>query len=311
MTIEVKQYSLSEKDVWNEFVTNSKNGTFILYRDYLEYHADRFQDHSLLFYLKGKLIAILPANKKDDRLVSHEGLTYGGLIMSTYTKISHVIEIVEVLKNYLRTNCFQELVYKKIPYIYSGYPADEDIYALFNAGAQQCACSIASCIYPTHNINYSELRRRGISKALKHDLTIRQSNSFSTFWAILETNLATKYKTTPTHSLQEIEYLAELYPNNIILYEVSAQSGLLGGCIIYKTKYVFHIQYIASTKEGQRLGALDFLFDRLITENKDLIFDFGTSTENNGLILNQNLIFQKEGFGARAVTYNTYKLKIE
>ena len=41
------------------------------------------------------------------------------------------------------------------------------------------------------------------------------------------------------------------------------------------------------------------------------IFDFGQSTENSGYILNENLIFQKEGFGGRGVMYNVYEYTIE
>ena len=35
-------------------------------------------------------------------------------------------------------------------------------------------------------------------------------------------------------------------------------------------------------------------------------FDFGKSTERHGEYLNEQLIFQKEGFGGRAVCYDTY-----
>ena len=37
-------------------------------------------------------------------------------------------------------------------------------------------------------------------------------------------------------------------------------------------------------------------------------FDFGVSTENGGGYLNEGLIFQKEGFGARSVVYDTYEM---
>ena len=45
----------------------------------MEYHSGRFKDYSLMVYSdKGKLLTILPANYRNDRLYSHEGLTFGG-----------------------------------------------------------------------------------------------------------------------------------------------------------------------------------------------------------------------------------------
>jgi hypothetical protein len=38
-----------------------------------------------------------------------------------------------------------------------------------------------------------------------------------------------------------------------------------------------------------------------------MYLDFGKSTETHSDILNENLIYQKEGFGARAVCYDTYE----
>ena len=46
----------------------------------MEYHNDRFEDFSLMVYKNGKLIALLPANKKDNIVYSHQGLSYGGVV---------------------------------------------------------------------------------------------------------------------------------------------------------------------------------------------------------------------------------------
>lgn len=309
--IEIRRYNIALKTIWDQFVSNAKNGTFLLYRDYIEYHANRFEDHSLLFFCKNKLIAILPANLKDNQtLISHEGLTYGGLVMSSYTKTIHAITIFELLKNYMAQNKITTLIYKKLPAIYTTAAAEEDLYALFRAGAQLTNRSVSSCIYPQHEIKYSQLRQRCLNKAKKFDLQIRQNNHFHNFWDVLEANLRLKHKTVATHNVEEIEYLASKFPQNIILYEVLANDTLLGGFVLYKTDQVNHIQYIASTKEGRDIGALDFLFDRFIVESQkeNRILDFGTSTENKGYLLNESLIAQKEGFGARAITYDTYQL---
>ncbi|MGG6545868.1 UNVERIFIED_CONTAM: GNAT family N-acetyltransferase, partial [Prevotella sp. 15_C9] len=40
------RYSAGDKERWDRFVRRSKNGTFLMQRDYMDYHADRFQDCS-------------------------------------------------------------------------------------------------------------------------------------------------------------------------------------------------------------------------------------------------------------------------
>jgi hypothetical protein len=39
-------------------------------------------------------------------------------------------------------------------------------------------------------------------------------------------------------------------------------------------------------------------------------FDLGASNENNGRVLNEGLMDQKEGFGGRAVAHEFYRLSV-
>ena len=77
--IEIHRYTAAYHRDWNDFVSESSNGTFLFLREYMEYHADRFTDYSLLVYDGNKLLALLPANRSGDVLYSHAGLTYGGV----------------------------------------------------------------------------------------------------------------------------------------------------------------------------------------------------------------------------------------
>src|SRR2546422_7305996 len=77
----VEMYADSKKEAWDNFVLGSKNGTFLFLRDYMDYHRDRFVDHSLVVSLDdGTPLSLLPANRVADTLVSHGGLTYGGVV---------------------------------------------------------------------------------------------------------------------------------------------------------------------------------------------------------------------------------------
>lgn len=307
---EISRYSADEKDVWNDFVDRSKNGTFLFNRNYMDYHADRFCDFSLMFYYKDKLYAVLPANIRDGVLYSHQGLTYGGLIMGNDAKAADICSLFTELNEYLRLNDVRNVVYKAVPWIYSRYMAEEDLYALTNVcHARIVARDISSAIVLDDRIKFSELRRRGRNKARRNGVTIELSDDVATFWNILDNNLESKYGVAPVHSCAELELLMGRFPSNIKLYMAYHGGEALGGVVVYLCGQVVHTQYISASPEGKRLGALDLLFDTLIESCSGLFryFDFGRSTENGGHYLNEALIFQKEGFGARGVCYDTYE----
>ena len=79
-TVTVRRYTSEHAETWNRFVEICRNGTFLHDRRYMEYHADRFDDHSLMFMCEDELIAIMPAHIKNGTFCSHNGLTYGGLL---------------------------------------------------------------------------------------------------------------------------------------------------------------------------------------------------------------------------------------
>lgn len=91
------RYTPALKAEWDAAVEASRNGTFLFRRDYLEYHADRFPDCSYLFFLKGKVIALLPAHRRGDMLCSHAGLTYGGLILSPSATSERVLTLFDLM----------------------------------------------------------------------------------------------------------------------------------------------------------------------------------------------------------------------
>ena len=133
--INVLKYEPELKDQWNNFVFNSKNGIFLFYRDYLEYHSDRFHDHSLLFIKNKKIVGLLPANTRKNTLYSHEGLTFGGIISGFDMKTPLMMEIFDRFIEHCKNEDKTEIVYKVIPNIYHLVPAEEDLYALFRYDA--------------------------------------------------------------------------------------------------------------------------------------------------------------------------------
>lgn len=312
--MKIKLYSSEYKDAWDKFVRTSKNGTFLFYRDFIEYHADRFRDYSLMFYLNDVLVALMPGHMEDRVFYSHKGLTYGGLIMGDKTTAANVLSIFEYLTTTFRHQGIRKIIYKAVPHIYHIRPAEEDLYALFRYKATLTSCSISSSILLSDRAKYSDLRKRGVKKALKNNLIVKKTTDYSGFWQILSRNLKDKYETEPVHSLAEINYLKSKFPRNIHLFTVgnTDSSSIIGGCLVFETERVAHVQYVAATEEGKRLGAIDLVIDHIINTAfaHKTYFDYGTSTEDGGWHLNENLIHQKEGFGARGTVYNIYTIDL-
>lgn len=308
--VEVVRYSDRYKLEWDAFVHASKNGTFMLLRDYIEYHADRFKDHSLLFYHKDKLIAVLPANAAEGELHSHAGLSYGGIVSGRNMKAPLMLQLFDALVAYCREQGFKRLYYKAIPHIYHQLPAEEDLYALFRSGAvlyRRDLNSVISCERSTH---YSKDRRWRLSQAKRNEFAICQTETFTPFMKLVEEQLQVKYNLKPVHTAGEIIKLAKLFPGNIQLYTAHIEGEIAAGAILYETPQVAHAQYIGSSAKGSALGASSVLIDHLLTEvyPHKKYFSFGVSTEQQGLYLNEGLVRNKESYGARTVVHDFYRL---
>ena len=307
---EIKPYSPEMKSEWDAFVGASKNGLFLFFRDYMDYHHDRFEDYSIVVYRQNKLYALLPANISHDVLYTHQGLTFGGLIVNEYFTAAESITVFKLINTYLRNEGIRKVVYKAIPWLYHQQPAEEDLYAIYRTtNAKLVARDISTAIQLDMPLAYNEMRNRGIKKALHHGIMVEESNRWTDFWEVLTANLQTKYHVSPVHSLSEIRMLKARFPNNIRLFTAQLNNRVLGGTVVYEYGNVAHTQYISASLEGKKLHALDLLLDKLIHEvyQDKTWFDFGKSTEQQGTILNEGLIFQKESFGGRAVCYDWYE----
>ena len=280
----------------------------------MEYHADRFTDFSLLVFKKGKVIAVLPANISENIVYSHQGLTYGGLVLQKKTKLKEAAAIFSGILQFLYEAGIEKLQIKMLPKIYNILPADEMDYLLFITDAARLRTDVLSVIDNQNPLKIAPNRMEGVKKAEKNELRIVEENDFEPFWEkILIPNLALRHQALPVHSLGEIIELAKKFPKNIIQFNVYNNNIIVGGATIFETDTVSHVQYISANEDKQSLGTLDFLFEYLISKRfKDKrFFDFGTSNENQGKNINEGLLYWKECFGARSIAQCFYEVKTE
>jgi len=281
---------------------------FLFERGYMDYHADRFEDASLLVEDDGALVAALPANGDGTTVWSHQGLTFGGLLSSGAMGARRTLEAFEAVSEWLRAAGVTKLVYKAPPHIYQATPADEDLYALFRGGGRLVRRDLAAAINLAQPSAYRKGRKASLKKAREGGLQPHRSDDFAAFMAIEEETLA-RHGATPTHSADELALLAGRFPHAITLHVVQDVAGV----VVYRTPVLDHVQYIGSTERGRELGAVDLLVDALIERARadgKRWFDFGISTTDDGRHLNEGLARNKESYGARGVAYDRYELDL-
>ncbi len=312
--LSVVRYAPQLAGMWNTFVAQAKNATFLFDRGYMDYHADRFKDHSILILEDGAIVAAFPANETEGgRVVSHGGLTFGGLAMNREVCVDQAIRHWVAFCRYYRDSGFREILYKQVPAIYCDPVAHEDDYFLFHLDARLVRRDLSFVIDSRCRLPYQKRRERMIAKGRKSDVEIRESRDFAPFWdEVLRPNLKSRFGTEPVHSRDEMSLLASRFPTNIRMHEAWMGGKIVAGAVIFVTPRVAHSQYISASPEGRDSGAVDLLFADLVEtvyRSKDY-FSFGTSNEIEGRQVNAGLADWKEGFGARAHSKDFYLLEL-
>ena len=263
-------------------------------------------------FIRGEaLVGLVPSNLVEDKLYSHQGLTYGGLVLNSKSKLVDVSAYFSAVLSFLNAEGINSLHIKTLPAIYHLIPSDELQYLLFITEAKLLRTDISSTIELSNALKIRSNRMEGVKKAKKHNLRITEGTDFDTFWnEILVPNLKERHNAAPVHSLDEIKSLNLSFPNNILQFNVYDGTKLVAGATIFDTKNVTHVQYISANADKQTLGSLDFLFEYLIKTRfgDKKYFDFGTSNENSGKNVNKGLQYWKECFGARSIVHQTYEV---
>ncbi|WGF91284.1 GNAT family N-acetyltransferase [Aequorivita marisscotiae] len=310
----IKKYNPSHKKLWDSFVKEAKNATFLFQRDFMDYHSDRFTDHSLLVFKGEKLVAVLPANISGSELHSHQGLSYGGLVLSKKCTFPETLAIFKNVLAFLNREGVAVLKLKLIPKIYHQLPSDEIDYLLFLTQASLTRRDITSCVNNENSLKIkSSNRLRGIKKGVKNELEVKEEAKFKAYWnEVLEPNLMQVHNQKPVHSSAEIELLQSRFPENIKQFNVYKDDEIVAGATIFETSNVAHAQYISANEMGRQTGGLDFLFNHLLEHfSHKKYFDFGIVNEAQGLKVNKGLLHWKETFGGRSITHDFYEVKTE
>lgn len=313
--LSIVRYTADKAELWNHFNKQSKNSLFMFDRKYMDYHQDRFKDHSLLFYDDDKLVAILPMSEHGDMLISHGGLTYGGFITDTRMKQHTMMDCFSELQKYAKGNGFRCIRYKCIPHIYHSQPAEEDRFSLFANGAHLVTVDVSTYVNLANPLKMPKGRKAQISRARREGVRIEEltgSEDFIRFIDLENEVLTERHDVRAVHTGGELKMLHDRFPENIHLFAALKDETLIAGTVIYEYEQVVHTQYMAANTEARTIGALDLTIATVIEKFKDqkTWLDFGISTEHGKIYLNEGLCAQKEGFGGRTGVYEIWELPL-
>ncbi|MBT5956673.1 MAG: GNAT family N-acetyltransferase [Candidatus Marinimicrobia bacterium] len=322
MSITIKRYTSVDSQKWDDFVQSSNNGTLFHYRSFLTYHIDRkFEDHSLIFLKKGKIIVLLSAAEVMDGekkiLYSHPGATFGGLVYSQSLSFKDSMNIGELLKNYANENEFNIIRITMPPIIYSAVPSDYFEFSLLKIGAYPEKSEMSSVVnlnLPKNEIeaNVKSSHRQAERKAERHGIIVKESNDYETFHSILAQNLELRHEVRPTHSLDELQKLVKLFPEKITLHTAHYNDNMLAGIVNFvcnnNTVLAFYICHDHQFQDHRSLNLLFLhVFDWAINGGYKF-YDFGIFTVNEEP--NYGLARFKENFGANGYFRKTLRIDI-
>lgn len=317
MTLEIDSYKSSSAARWDSFCSASINGTFLHSRHFLSYHGDRFTDASVLIEESGELVGIFPAAvalADDELIVSHPGATFGGIVHQGRLAGMKMLDAITALKRHYASLGYRRLLYKAVPHIHMQAQAQDDLYALYRLRAERVRCDLSCAIDLANRRPPSERRRRSLRKALRATTVSRDSSLIGELWRVLEGNLARKHDARPVHSLHEIRLLQSRFPEEIHVRCGLVDGKVEGGVVLFNSSRAWHAQYIASSERGYESSVLDAVFDSVIAEAGERgarYFDFGTSNEAGGEILNDGLYRFKHEFGGGGVAHEFYQINLD
>ena len=309
----VRIYSSEYFELWNAFISTAKNATFLFHRDFMEYHADRFEDFSLLVFEGEKLVSVIPANRVGQTIFSHQGLTYGGFVFSDDLVTFEIDLIIAEVILYLKENQIKEFSIKEIVSIYLKEGKMETQQSLVKNGAELVETKMNLAIDFNSNFKVSKSKLKHYNRIKSIGLSIRNEENLTDFWnKVLCPRLEQKFNIKPVHSLKEIIGLKNKFPENIYQYSVYKDEEILAGITVFKTNTVIKSQYGATTEKGEKYRALDYLYITLIDKYKSQLdfFDMGTVNDNSELGYNFGLLNQKKELGCDLFEQKYFKIVI-
>jgi hypothetical protein len=318
--MEIKKFIEEQSDLWEKIVKNANNGTIFHTRKFLSYHPQgRFTDHSLIFYKKDKPYILFPAAEKEYDgkrfLISHPGSSYGSFVTPEDISFSNSYVLVESLIKYAKKQKFNGIRITPPPTIYNRRLSNYIEFVLIQHDFTYLKREVSSILFLEKTIEqnlakFKPSHRQAVRKAIKAGVKVHESDNFDEFYKILKNNLKIRHNVIPTHTLDELLKLKELFPEKIHLFGAFFDDKMVAGVVNFiATPDVVLAFYISHNEEYQETRALNLLFYTIFDwaiKEQHKVFDFGIFTVNEEP--NFGLARFKENFGSSGMFRDTFEI---
>lgn len=322
MAVEVIRYTEETKRRWEKFVQTANNGTLFHTRKFLSYHPPgRFEDHSLFFSEKNHVLAVFPAAMKvveGNRIISsHCGASYGGFVCQENLSVQSAFDLVDALIDYASNEGFYSIEMTFPPVIYLKRPSHYLDFALYRSGFTYKKREVSSVIpldfSPEETLHqFKPEARTAYRKSVKSGIRVEESEDLAAFYPILRKNLSMRHNVTPTHTLEELERLKQLFPNRIRHFGAFLKDRMVAGVTNFlcndRVVLAFYISHDEAYQEYRPVNHLFYEIIRWSLEHGYRFLDFGIFTVNEDP--NWGLGKFKESFGARGILRETFIKKL-
>lgn len=317
--MEIIEYEERYRESWDKFVEKSNNGTIFHLQKFLDYHPrGRFENRHFLIQKRGKIISVIPAAQINTRegkiLVSHPGASYGGFVFGEELGIKDSIVMVERLLEFLRQRGFKKMILTQPPLIYHKILSNYVDFALWTSRTKYLKRELSAVIETEEDplSTFKQEARTAVRKAIRSGVNVRESQDYGQFYEILKLNLKMRHNVNPTHSLDELLWLARAFPKRIRLFCAYYEEKLIGGIVVFVcNERVVLAFYISHIEEYQSLRPVNLLIYELIRwaeQHGYRYLDLGTFTLE--MKPDFGLAKFKENFRARGIFRDTLLIEL-
>jgi len=235
----------------------------------MDYHSDRFVDFSLMVKKENDIVAVLPANKSTDELISHQGLTYGGLITRKGLDVESIKAVVNALLTFLKDAGFKFIEIRELPTFYQCDLSHYVLNALIDDTTTIIGANKVLAIDYNKPLSIHKTKLKHYRKNKDKGFEIKEEDNFDEFWnQVLVPRLKDRHNTKPVHTLQEISLLKSRFNDGIKQFNIYLKGQILAGITIFDKGQIVKSQYGATTALGETERALEYLFIDLIHKYK-------------------------------------------
>jgi Acetyltransferase (GNAT) domain len=319
----IHEYKPKYREEWDRFVDESNIGTMFHKQAFLDYHTPgRFEFFNLMFRRGDQLVGVMPAGLKDNGTVlwSPVGASYGSVVVKDISfEIS--LEIIDALLDYSKDR-FKEIFLIPPPFIYNKIYNQHLEYSMmyrkFDFENHYISHAVDLKLGDDCLDNCDKKTRQTVRKLLANDdLQMRESNTMEEFFPILVENKA-RHNVQPTHSLEDLNRLKELTPDNLKLIMIDYKGEPIAGSLLFlannKVALCFYLMMKYDFKHLKPVVLAQYESVRWAQENGYHWYDIGVSQDTaaeDPMTPAMSLIHFKERFNARGIFRSTFHYKFE